>query len=368
MIAQFGGRSDPQITMDLQYTADGFLNAGDHTTDSYVELSDAAKAARDPDERAAALQAMEGEVVEQAFTDPARPRLQHQRLQRPGAGLQPARRRRDGLPQHVRQRLTRLLPGTGRPAHRSSVTGRPGRVRAVASPQLRPISPIRVGEIATGASICSGRMAELFRVEGLWAAPIEARASPAARRRSRSCGGSTWPSAPARCTPSWAPTAPARARSRRTLMGSPEYEVTAGHDHVPRRRRHRLAGRRAGQGRHVPGLPVPAGDPRRLGDPVPAPGAVGPQGHRPVGARAAPRHDGVDEAPRHGLARSSTATSTRASPAARRSATRSCRWPSSSRSWRSSTRPTPASTSTPCASSPRASARSAPTARRWASC
>ena len=48
----------------------GFLNAGDQTTDAYVELSDAAKAARDPDERAAALQAMEGEVVEQAFTIP----------------------------------------------------------------------------------------------------------------------------------------------------------------------------------------------------------------------------------------------------------------------------------------------------------
>jgi peptide/nickel transport system substrate-binding protein len=70
MIAQFGGRSDPQITMDLQYTADGFLNAGDQTTERYVELSDAAKAARDPEERAAALQAMEGEVVEQAFTIP----------------------------------------------------------------------------------------------------------------------------------------------------------------------------------------------------------------------------------------------------------------------------------------------------------
>jgi peptide/nickel transport system substrate-binding protein len=70
MIAQFGGRSDPQITMDLQYTAEGFLNAGDHTTDRYVELSAAAKETRDPDERAAALQAMEGEVVEQAFTIP----------------------------------------------------------------------------------------------------------------------------------------------------------------------------------------------------------------------------------------------------------------------------------------------------------
>ena len=47
----------------------------------------------------------------------------------------------------------------------------------------------------------------------------------------------------------------------------------------------------------------------------------------------------------------------RASPAARRSASRCSRWPSSSRRWRSSTRPTRGSTSTPCGSSPRASTR-----------
>ena len=50
-------------------------------------------------------------------------------------------------------------------------------------------------------------------------------------------------------------------------------------------------------------------------------------------------------APRHGSRPSPTATSTRASPAARRSATRSSRWPSWNPSWPSSTRPTPASTS-----------------------
>ena len=71
------------------------------------------------------------------------------------------------------------------------------------------------------------------------------------------------------------------------------------HDHVPRRRRDRLAGRRARQGRDVPRLPVPAGDPRRLGHPVPPPGTVGAQGHRPLGARAAAGDDGVDEAARH---------------------------------------------------------------------
>ena len=53
--------------------------------------------------------------------------------------------------------------------------------------------------------------------------------------------------------------------------------------------------------------------------------------------------------------RSPTATSTRASPAARRSATRSSRWSCSSPRSPSSTRPTRASTSTRSRSSPRAS-------------
>ena len=52
------------------------------------------------------------------------------------------------------------------------------------------LSPIRVGEIASGASICSG-MAELFRVEGLWAAPTEDAGRPAAARIPSS-RASTW--------------------------------------------------------------------------------------------------------------------------------------------------------------------------------
>ncbi len=56
--------------------------------------------------------------------------------------------------------------------------------------------------------------------------------------------------------------------------------------------------------------------------------------------------------------RSPSAASTRASPAARRSATRSCRWSCSSRRSRSSTRPTPVSTSTRSRSCPRASTAS----------
>ena len=61
------------------------------------------------------------------------------------------------------------------------------------------------------------------------------------------------------------------------------------------------------------------------------------------------------------------ATSTRASPAGRRSATRSCSSSCSSRRSRSSTRPTPVWTSTRCGSSPRASTGSARAARS-ASC
>ena len=160
-------------------------------------------------------------------------------------------------------------------------------------------------------------------------------------RAPRSSRASTSRSAPARSTPSWAPTARASPRWPTPCSASPEYEVTGGRilfkgDDItawPTDVR--------GKAGHLPGLPVPRGDRRRPGDPVPAPGPVGPQGHRPVGARAAPVDHGVDEAPRHGPVASATATSTRASRAARRSATRSCRWPSSSPSWPSSTRPTP---------------------------
>ena len=74
-----------------------------------------------------------------------------------------------------------------------------------------------------------------------------------------------------------------------------------------------------------------------------------------------------DEAGRDGSRVSWSARSTRASRAARRSATRSSRWRCSSRSSRSSTRPTPASTSTRCASSPRASTRCAGPSARWSS-
>ena len=97
-----------------------------------------------------------------------------------------------------------------------------------------------------------------------------------------------------------------------------------------------------------------------------------PQAPRPARARrhGLPRaRQGEDEAGARSTRRCSTARSTRASPAARRSATRSSRWRCWSPRSPSSTRPIPASTSTPCASSPTASTRCAqPGPRRcWSS-
>ncbi len=68
MQAQWGGRIDPQMTLDLQHRPDAFLNAGDHTTERYMELSAAAKIELDPEKRRLILLEMVAEVVEQATT------------------------------------------------------------------------------------------------------------------------------------------------------------------------------------------------------------------------------------------------------------------------------------------------------------
>ena len=129
----------------------------------------------------------------------------------------------------------------------------------------------------------------------------------------------------------------------------PEVHRHRRHGHPRRRRRAGDDRRRAGPGRAVPGHAVPGRGARRLGRQLPA---HRQDRDRRRGAQAAhlgqgasttamePRADGP------GVRRS--ATSTRASPAARRSGTRSCSSSCSSRRSRSSTRPTPASTSTRC--------------------
>ena len=85
-----------------------------------------------------------------------------------------------------------------------------------------------------------------------------------------------------------------------TLLGSPEYEVTArpirfkGDDITD------WATDVRGKAGMFLAFQYPQEIAGRLGHQLPAPGAVGPQGHRPVGARAAAVDHGVDGAPRHG--------------------------------------------------------------------
>ncbi len=113
--------------------------------------------------------------------------------------------------------------------------------------------------------------------------------------------------------------------------GPPDYEVTEGEILFDGENITELAPHERAQARPVPRLPVPGRDPRRVGRELPAHGDQRP-------ARGADRGQGV---PRRSsrtpsscstsTARSPRATSTTASPAARRSAPRCCRWRCSSR-------------------------------------
>ena len=124
------------------------------------------------------------------------------------------------------------------------------------------------------------------------------------------------------------------------------------------------AGRRRArpQGR-VHGVPVPGRDPRREQRLLPEGGAQRQaQGAGPRGTRRHRLHDAREDT-RPSACRWTraccSARSTRASRAARRSATRSSTWRCCSRRWPCSTRPTRASTSTRCGSSRTASTRCA---------
>jgi peptide/nickel transport system substrate-binding protein len=70
LMSQWGGRPDPQMTLDLQFSSTGFSNPGRQTTDLFEEINTEAKAAIDPDERNALLQDAVAEVVDQAFQAP----------------------------------------------------------------------------------------------------------------------------------------------------------------------------------------------------------------------------------------------------------------------------------------------------------
>jgi hypothetical protein len=175
-----------------------------------------------------------------------------------------------------------------------------------------------------------------------------------ASRARRSSRGSTSRSRPARCTRSWARTAPARARSRtccrpRGLRGHRRRgEVRRG---GPAR-----AGARGARPRgRLPRLPVPGGDSRREQHLLPAHRAqCHPQGARRGRARRrrvpgdAEGEASVMDMPKALLNRAVN----EGFSGGEKKRTRSSRWRCSSRSSPFSTRPTPASTSTPSRSSP----------------
>ena len=134
------------------------------------------------------------------------------------------------------------------------------------------------------------------------------------------------------------------------LAGKPDYEPTQGEVLFDGKNLFDMHARRARGRRPVPRLPVSAGNPRRRHHDVPA--------HRAQRAAQEARRGGtvdagvLEEGARGWPRRSASirtccaARSMSASPAARRSATKSCRWRCWSRGLRCSTRPIPASTST----------------------
>jgi peptide/nickel transport system substrate-binding protein len=70
LLSQWGGRPDPQITMELQFTSTGFSNPGRHTTPEMEEANRVTRAAVDPEARQAALLDEVAVVVEEAFQVP----------------------------------------------------------------------------------------------------------------------------------------------------------------------------------------------------------------------------------------------------------------------------------------------------------
>jgi len=64
MLASWGGRPDPAMTLNQRMSPDGFANPGGHTTDAMVEAIEQSTSLGDPDERQEALRAGSREVAE----------------------------------------------------------------------------------------------------------------------------------------------------------------------------------------------------------------------------------------------------------------------------------------------------------------
>ncbi|MFV0309320.1 MAG: ABC transporter substrate-binding protein [Desertimonas sp.] len=70
LLSQWGGRPDPQMTLELQFSEGAFGNPGDQTTPEFVEANARTRATVDPDERVTALHDEVAVVVEQALQVP----------------------------------------------------------------------------------------------------------------------------------------------------------------------------------------------------------------------------------------------------------------------------------------------------------
>ena len=70
LTSQWGGRPDPSMTIELQFTGEGFANPGRHTTDEMGELHNEALTTIDFDERQEVIHRNVEHIVEQAFQVP----------------------------------------------------------------------------------------------------------------------------------------------------------------------------------------------------------------------------------------------------------------------------------------------------------
>lgn len=70
LISQWGGRPDPSMTIELQFTAEGFSNPGRHTTPRLEQLHRRTLATLDPARRRALIHQTAGEIVEQGLQVP----------------------------------------------------------------------------------------------------------------------------------------------------------------------------------------------------------------------------------------------------------------------------------------------------------
>jgi peptide/nickel transport system substrate-binding protein len=70
LVSQWGGRPDPSMTIELQFTGEGFSNPGRHTTPRLEDLHGQALDSLESDRRRELIHQAVGEIVDQAFQVP----------------------------------------------------------------------------------------------------------------------------------------------------------------------------------------------------------------------------------------------------------------------------------------------------------